>query len=175
MIGDVVGRGVLAASVMAEIRTTLRAYLIEGHDLTTVASLLNALMISMGRNRGATLCLMAFDLESAELEVLIAGHLPPLMIDADGETRLLEHPPGLPIGIDVAQQYVSQRYDFPTGSTLLLYTDGLIERRTESIDVGLERLAAARGRPPTGRTRHSRIASTARSSMTRCSRTTLHC
>jgi serine phosphatase RsbU (regulator of sigma subunit)/anti-sigma regulatory factor (Ser/Thr protein kinase) len=143
VIGDVVGRGVLAASVMAEIRTTLRAYLIEGHSLAKVASLLNALMISMGRNRAATLCLMDFDLETAQLEVLTAGHLPPLMVDADGASRLLEQTPGLPVGIVPSQQWTTERYHVESGSTLLLYTDGLVERRGEPIDVGLERLKAA--------------------------------
>jgi serine phosphatase RsbU (regulator of sigma subunit)/anti-sigma regulatory factor (Ser/Thr protein kinase) len=143
VIGDVVGRGVLAASVMAEIRTALRAYLIEYHSLVKVASLLNELLISMGRNRGATLCLMEFNLETAELELLTAGHLPPMMIDVDGKPRLLEQPAGLPVGISAHEQYTTKRYAFPIGATLLLYTDGLIERRTESIDVGLDRLADA--------------------------------
>ena len=143
VIGDVVGRGVLAASVMAEIRTALRAYLIEYHSLVKVASLLNELLISLGRNRGATLCLMQFNLETAELELLTAGHLPPMMIDVDGKHRLLEQPAGLPVGISAHEQYITKRYAFPIGATLLLYTDGLIERRTESIDVGLDRLAAA--------------------------------
>ncbi|MGH2911222.1 MAG: GAF domain-containing protein, partial [Solirubrobacteraceae bacterium] len=55
VIGDVVGRGVLAASVMAEIRTVLRAYMTQGHKLTEVVSMLNELLVSMGRNRGATI------------------------------------------------------------------------------------------------------------------------
>src|SRR5437660_8090223 len=57
VIGDVVGRGVVAASVMAEIRTAVRAYLVEGHDLATVMSLLNGLLVSMGRNRSATVAI----------------------------------------------------------------------------------------------------------------------
>ncbi len=56
VIGDVVGRGVLAASVMAEIRTALRAYLLEGHELAKALSLLNDLLVSMGRKRSATAC-----------------------------------------------------------------------------------------------------------------------
>src|SRR5437660_637061 len=75
IVGDVVGRGVLAASVMAEIRTALRAYLTEGHDLADTISLLNELLVSTGRNRGATLALLELDLGSGELEVLSAGHL----------------------------------------------------------------------------------------------------
>ena len=143
VIGDVVGRGVLAASVMAEIRTALRAYMTQGHELTQVVSMLNELLVSMGRSRGATLSILALDPETEELEVVTAGHLPPLLIEPDGRARLLEQRPGLPVGVRGGHDYQSFSYPFPTGSGLLLYTDGLIERRDESIDAGLQRLAVA--------------------------------
>ncbi|HXP28910.1 MAG TPA: GAF domain-containing SpoIIE family protein phosphatase, partial [Solirubrobacteraceae bacterium] len=143
VIGDVVGRGVLAASVMAEIRTALRAYLLEGHDLAKVLSLLNDLLVSMGRERSATAAILELDLERGELEAVSAGHLPPLLVVAGGEPRFLEAPRGLPLGISRGGEYVRERYAFPVGSSLLLYTDGLVERRGEAIDVGLERLRAA--------------------------------
>jgi anti-sigma regulatory factor (Ser/Thr protein kinase)/putative methionine-R-sulfoxide reductase with GAF domain len=144
-IGDVVGRGVLAASVMAEARTALRAYLSEGHELTEVASLLNELLISMGRNRGATVAILELDLDSGELEAVMAGHPPPLRISSDGAVSFLEQRHGPPVGIRPGQKYLSRRYPFPTGSTLLLYTDGLVERRGESLDEGFARLRAAAG------------------------------
>ena len=143
VIGDVVGRGVLAASVMAEIRTALRAYMAQGHKLTDVVSMLNELLISMGSNRGATLSILELDAEAEELEVVTAGHLPPLLIEPDGRARLLEQKHGLPVGVRTGHRYQASRYPFPTGSRLLLYTDGLIERRGESIDEGFERLAVA--------------------------------
>lgn len=143
VIGDVVGRGVLAASVMAEIRMALRAYMAQGHSLTKVVSMLNDLLVSMGRNRGATLSILEFDPHAEELEAVIAGHLPPLLIDPDDRVRLLEQKPGLPVGVRDGNDYEALRYPFPTGSRLLLYTDGLIERRGESIDVGVQRLALA--------------------------------
>jgi anti-sigma regulatory factor (Ser/Thr protein kinase)/putative methionine-R-sulfoxide reductase with GAF domain len=143
VIGDVVGRGVLAASVMAEIRTALRAYMVEGHKLTEVISLLNELLVSTGRSRGATLSLLELDPEAEELEAVTAGHLPPLLIEPHGATRLLEQAPGLPVGVRIGHQYRASRYPFPAGSRLLLYTDGLIERRDESIDDGLQRLTVA--------------------------------
>jgi serine phosphatase RsbU (regulator of sigma subunit)/anti-sigma regulatory factor (Ser/Thr protein kinase) len=142
IVGDVVGRGVLAASVMAEVRTALRAYMVEGHELTAVVAMLNDLLVSMGRNRGATLAILQFDQETEELEAVIAGHPPPLLIDPDGSARLLDQRPGLPVGVR-GNEYEACRYPFPTGSRLLLYTDGLIERRDESIDAGFARLAAA--------------------------------
>jgi serine phosphatase RsbU (regulator of sigma subunit)/anti-sigma regulatory factor (Ser/Thr protein kinase) len=143
VIGDVVGRGVLAASVMAEIRTALRAYMVQGHKLTEVISMLNELLVSMGRNRGATLSIFELDPEAEELEAVTAGHLPPLLIEPDGNTRLLEQTPGLPVGVRIGHHYRACRYPFPTGSRLLLYTDGLIERRGESIDEGFQRLTVA--------------------------------
>ena len=143
VIGDVVGRGVLAASVMAEIRTALRAYMARGHKLTEVVSMLNELLVSMGRNRGATLSILELDPETEVLEAVTAGHLPPLLIEPDGQARLLEQRHGLPVGVRTGHDYQAFRYPFPTGSRLLLYTDGLIERRGESIDEGLRRLTAA--------------------------------
>jgi serine phosphatase RsbU (regulator of sigma subunit)/anti-sigma regulatory factor (Ser/Thr protein kinase) len=143
VIGDVVGRGVLAASVMGEIRTILRAYMAQGHKLTEVVSMLNELLVSMGRSRGATLSILALDPAAEELEVVTAGHLPPLLIEPDGHTRLLEQTPGLPVGVRIGHHYKACRYPFPTGSRLLLYTDGLIERRNELIDEGFQRLTGA--------------------------------
>ncbi len=143
VIGDVVGRGVLAASVMSEIRTALRAYMAQGHELTKVVAMLNDLLISMGRNRGATLSILELDPEAEELEAVTAGHLPPLLIEPDGRTRLLEQRHGLAVGVRSGNAYEAFRHGFPTGSVLLLYTDGLIERRDESIDEGLARLQVA--------------------------------
>lgn len=143
VIGDVVGRGVLAASVMAEIRTALRAYMVQGHRLTEVVEMLNELLVSMGRRRGATLSIVELDPETEELEVVTAGHLPPLLIEPDGHTRLLEQRHGLPVGVRTGHAYRAFRYPFTTGSKLLLYTDGLIERRDEPIDEGFERLKVA--------------------------------
>jgi serine phosphatase RsbU (regulator of sigma subunit)/anti-sigma regulatory factor (Ser/Thr protein kinase) len=143
VIGDVVGRGVLAASVMAEVRTSLRAYLLEGHSLPHAVTLLNELMVTMGRNRGATLSVFELDLEQGEIEALTAGHLPPVLVEPSGRARLLEQPAGLPVGVRAGAVYESRRHPFPTGNTLLLYTDGLVERRGESIDEGFARLLAA--------------------------------
>ena len=143
VIGDVVGRGVLAASVMAEIRTALRVYMVQGHKLAAVVSMLNDLLIAMGYNRGATLSILELDPEVEELEVVTAGHLPPLLVEPEGRIRMLEQRHGLPVGVRTGHAYEACRYPFPTGSRLLLYTDGLIERRRESIDEGLQRLADA--------------------------------
>jgi serine phosphatase RsbU (regulator of sigma subunit) len=86
VIGDVSGRGVLAASVMAEARTALRAYALEGHDLGAIMSMLNELLGSMRRGRSATAGLFALELESEQLSMVSAGHLPPLRGTCRGPT-----------------------------------------------------------------------------------------
>jgi serine phosphatase RsbU (regulator of sigma subunit)/anti-sigma regulatory factor (Ser/Thr protein kinase) len=143
VIGDVVGRGVVAASVMAEIRTALRAYLTEGHGLEKTMSLLNSLLGSMDRKRSATVGMIEIDLERGELEAISAGHLPAVTVLPDGRTEFVEPPHGMLLGVKGDVEYSAQRYPFPIGSSLLLYTDGLVERRGESLDEGLERLAGA--------------------------------
>ena len=143
VIGDVVGRGVLAASVMAEIRASLRAYLVEGHPLPEVMQLLNELLVSMGRHRSATVAILELDFESGSLEAVSAGHLPALIVAPDGEASFLEPFQGLPLGVRRGGDYRSRSHRFETGSVLVLYTDGLVERRGEPIDAGLDRLRAA--------------------------------
>ncbi len=143
VIGDVVGRGVLAASVMAEIRAALRAYLTEGHPLPDVMRLLNELLVGMGRHRSATAAVLELDFETGALDAVSAGHLPPLVAGPDGEVSFLELSQGLPLGIRRGGDYRSRRCTLEVGSTLLLYTDGLVERRGEPIDEGLDRLRAA--------------------------------
>ena len=106
-------------------------------------SLLNDLLVSMGRHRSATAAIFGLDVERGELEAVSAGHLPALLVDPDGEPCFLEQRQGLPLGIRTCGDYVCERYAFPIGSVLLLYTDGLVERRGEAIDRGLVRLQMA--------------------------------
>jgi anti-sigma regulatory factor (Ser/Thr protein kinase) len=151
VIGDVTGRGVLAASVMAELRTALRAFAMEGHDVAVVMSHLNELVSSMGRNRSATAALFALDVETERVAMVSAGHPPALLLEPDHEPRFVAHASGPPLGSVPAFAYESEHLSLPPGSTLVLYTDGLIERREESIDEGLRRVseaaAAATGDP----------------------------
>jgi len=141
---------VLAASVMSEIRTALRAYLAEGHEPPAVMALLNDMLVSMERRRSATAAIVELDLERGELQVVSAGHPPALLVDPDGAPMLLEHQGGLPLGVMAGSEYTSARFRFDAGSALLMYTDGLIERRGESIDDGLRRLAEAGRRAAAG-------------------------
>ena len=150
VIGDVVGRGVMAASVMAEARTALRAYLIEGHSLREAMSLLNDLLISLGRDRAATVAILELDLELGEIDAVSAGHLPAVVVDGGGSASLWHLPQGPPLGIAQGQRYDSERRPFAADNAVLLFTDGLVEVRGEVIDEGLERLRAAAEAAATG-------------------------
>jgi len=150
VIGDVVGRGVTAAAVMAEARTALRAYLIEGHGLREAISLLNDLLISLGRNRAATVAILELDLELGEIDAVSAGHLPAVLVDGSGSATLWHLPQGPPLGIAYGHRYEGERRRFGADDALLLFTDGLVEVRGEVIDEGLERLRGAAEAAATG-------------------------
>jgi GAF domain-containing protein/anti-sigma regulatory factor (Ser/Thr protein kinase) len=141
-VGDVVGHGVTAAAVMAQLRTALRAYAAEGHAAASVVSSVDHLMWQLGPSAMTTLVYVVLDPLEETLEVVTAGHLPPLLIDPDGEARFVSLEGGLPLGISQAGKYHSMVLPFPAGTAIVLYTDGLVERRGTPIDTGLEQLRA---------------------------------
>ncbi len=142
--GDVVGHGIGAAAVMGQLRSALRAFAQVEHD---PAALLERLDLHARREAGAaatTVAFVTFDRTTGEVRYSCAGHLAPLLVDADGSARYLEGGRGLPIGL----AHTSRPRDSATAvlehdGMLILYTDGLIERRTSSIDDGLARLSDA--------------------------------
>ena len=138
-IGDVAGHSLHAATVMAEIRHAVRAYAVEGHSPGTVLELVNRFMRTVLPADSATLCLLTLDPATGRIRMASAGHLPPL-VHIDGEVRFLE-PHGVLLGI-AAPHRAELEYILPPGATLVLYTDGLIERRDADLDVGLAALAA---------------------------------
>jgi CheY-like chemotaxis protein len=139
-VGDVAGHSLHAATVMAELRHALRAYLAEGHPPREIIVLLNRLLLRLLPDEIATLCLVSLDPHSGELTIANAGHPPPA-ICADGEVRFLTERSAL-LGIR-APHDAEMGTRLPPGATLLLYTDGLIERRGENLQAGLSRLARA--------------------------------
>jgi serine phosphatase RsbU (regulator of sigma subunit)/anti-sigma regulatory factor (Ser/Thr protein kinase) len=141
-VGDVVGHGIEAAAVMAQLRTALRAYAIEGHDTAGVVDRVNSLMWQIGPAPMTTLAYLVLDPAEEVIEIVNAGHPPPLVISPTGEATFLELTGGVAMGVGREHPYRAERHPLPSGSTVVLYTDGLVERRGESIDVGLERLRA---------------------------------
>jgi CheY-like chemotaxis protein len=140
-IGDVAGHSLHAATVMAEVRHAVRAYAVEGHSPAAVLDLVNRFMRTVLPNDSATLCLLTLDPASGVIRLASAGHLPPLLrTDGEGVRFLEAHGPLL--GINAARPAEAE-FVLPPGGTLVLYTDGLVERRDADIDVGLSFLAKA--------------------------------
>jgi anti-sigma regulatory factor (Ser/Thr protein kinase) len=140
--GDVVGHGVAAAAAMAQLRTALRAYAIDGHAPSAVVERVNALIFDLGPPTMTTLAYVVLDPEQQELEAVVAGHPPPLVLPPGGEPAFLPLQGNVPLGTTPMVRYRSETHPFAAGSVLVLYTDGLVETRTAPIDDGLERLRA---------------------------------
>jgi PAS domain S-box-containing protein len=141
VIGDVAGRGVQAAAVMAQLRNSLRTYAFDAHPPATALERLNRLTWSLDPGAMATIIFLVFDPGSGVVHLSNAGHLPPLLAKTDGETRYLEGGRSLPVGARPATTYTEASHSLEPGSKLLLYTDGLVEKRRAPIDDGLLRLS----------------------------------
>jgi anti-sigma regulatory factor (Ser/Thr protein kinase)/putative methionine-R-sulfoxide reductase with GAF domain len=140
VIGDVVGRGVEAGALMAQVRTALRAYALEGHPPAQVVELLNRMFASMRPIKLTTLAYFVLDPEAGELTLVSAGHLPPIIVDPQGRARLLDVEGDPPVGAFRGAGYLERRVPIEPGSRLVLVTDGAAEVRGEPLDDGLERL-----------------------------------
>lgn len=139
VVGDVSGRGLRAATTMAALRYAIHAYAAQGDGPATILTKLNSLMSVKSSGQLATVLCVLVDADARELTVTNAGHLPPLLIN-DGRGEFVKTDVGLPIGVDRHASYTSATVTVGPGATLLAFTDGLVERRGESIDVGLGRL-----------------------------------
>jgi GAF domain-containing protein/anti-sigma regulatory factor (Ser/Thr protein kinase) len=148
-IGDVVGRGLEAASLMAQLRTTLRAYALQGQDTAGVLRGVDGVLGYIGETTMTTAVYLAFDPGAHTLALTSAGHPPPLVIAPDGSASFLEIAGGIALGVAHPPSYREELFELLPGSTILLYTDGVVEVRGEAIDEGLERLRkiAERGHP----------------------------
>jgi anti-anti-sigma factor len=142
-VGDIVGHGPEAAAAMGQLRSALRAYALEGRSPARVMQLLSRYADGVTGARGATLVYAILDPGARELRYSCAGHPPPLLVHADGATRFLEGARGVPIDRTLAHVYEDATAGVPEGATLILYSDGAIERRDEALDAGMARLAAA--------------------------------
>ncbi|MEA2191168.1 MAG: hypothetical protein QOI73_1289 [Solirubrobacteraceae bacterium] len=143
VIGDVVGRGIEAAATMGQMRSALRAILMQADDCGAMAERLNRFALGLGDCVLTTVVLAVFEPATGRLRYTNAGHPPPLLVAADGEARYLEGVPAPPMGVVETPRYKQRTVQLEPGSTLLLYTDGLVEKPTQSLDAGLERLREA--------------------------------
>ena len=141
-IGDVVGRGFHAAAIMGQLRSGLRAYALGGMSPAVVLERLSSLLRQIEPGRTATLLYLVLDAHGGALTLASAGHPPPLIQPTDREPWYLDLPGSVPLGAARHTRYDDQELEFAPGSTILLYTDGLVERRGEPLEAGLERLAS---------------------------------
>jgi anti-sigma regulatory factor (Ser/Thr protein kinase)/putative methionine-R-sulfoxide reductase with GAF domain len=148
-IGDVAGHGLRAASLMGQLRTGLRAYALEGHAPGETLKRLDRLLQTVSGLGMATSAYAVVDPANGELRCASAGHLPPIIVRRGREAQVLATSTAPPLGTlpFAAYREVSERLE--PGDTILLYTDGLIERRREPLTNGLERLRAAAAAPAT--------------------------
>jgi serine phosphatase RsbU (regulator of sigma subunit) len=139
VVGDVSGRGVDAVAVMAHARFTIRAYLVEGHSPSVALEKCSHQFDISADGHITTALVGVGNWRTGRVTIANAGHPLPLML-ADSGTTYIGMPVGPPLGVGPAT-YDSMTFDLPLGTCLLLYTDGLIERRTEDIGIGMDRLA----------------------------------
>ncbi|WP_037682155.1 SpoIIE family protein phosphatase [Streptomyces griseus] len=136
-IGDVMGHDVDAATVMGQLRSALHSLALEGAGPAQVLARLDAYLQSLATDRFATCLYAVYDPHRHRLRYAASGHLPPLLV-AGGRTAYLEVDPAPPLGLGSTP--VGREVAFPPGTSLLLYTDGLVENRALSLDAGLTAL-----------------------------------
>jgi serine phosphatase RsbU (regulator of sigma subunit) len=142
VVGDVAGSGLPAAVIMGRVRSALRAYVLEARDPGTVLRKLDRKIQYFEPDAMVTVQYAVYHPESGRLTVSSAGHLPPVLAAPGRAPRMVEIDVDLPIGVADDAPRRSTVVAIPPGALLCSYTDGLVERRGEVIDVGIGLLAA---------------------------------
>ncbi|MDT0616307.1 SpoIIE family protein phosphatase [Streptomyces lancefieldiae] len=142
VIGDVMGRGVRAAAIMGQLRTAVRAYARLDLPPHEVLQLLDGLAAEIDANQIATCVYAIHDPNEGRLVYASAGHLPILVRDENGTVQRADEPTGPPLGTG-GWVHTSGSIALSPGSTAVLYTDGLVERRNEDLDEGIAALERA--------------------------------
>jgi hypothetical protein len=142
VVGDCVGHGLAAATAMAQLRVAARTLLLEGRDPAETLTALDTFALSVDGAYCATMMCAIFDSENRSLTYSRAGHPPGLIVHAD-EPVWLDQAAGPPLSVEVGAHRRNARRTTEDGDLLVLYTDGLIERRVETLESGFNRLADA--------------------------------
>ncbi|MCB8955972.1 MAG: SpoIIE family protein phosphatase [Nocardioides sp.] len=141
-VGDVMGRGVHAASVMAQMRSAIRTLIALDPDPTAVMTGLDLVFERLGLEHLVTIAYAVGDRPAGELRLISAGHPAPLVLRTGGSVEVVEPDETMLLGAGGGTRNVVT-VAFGPGDTALLFTDGLVERRGEDADVGTARLVAA--------------------------------
>ncbi|MDX6419915.1 MAG: phosphoserine phosphatase RsbU/P [Trebonia sp.] len=142
VVGDVAGSGLAAAVIMGRMRSALRAYVLEAPDPGTALRMLDRKIQYFEPDAMATVLYGLYTPETGEFTASSAGHLPPALAAPNAQAALLPLRPDPPIGVADDPQRRSTTAFIPPGALLCCFTDGLVERRDQSIDHGIEKLAA---------------------------------
>ena len=145
VIADVAGHGRHAAVFMVQVRNVFRALAAEYTDPAEVLHRANNVTCGLNDIDGpfVTCCYAVLDTRTCTLRWAQAGHFSPLVVHADGESTYLGERPGPPLALWAERHYESSAVALLSGDRVLMFTDGLVERRREHLDIGLARLAGA--------------------------------
>ncbi|MDX6311766.1 MAG: hypothetical protein QOF84_7113 [Streptomyces sp.] len=153
IIGDVQGHDTHAAAVMGQLRIALRAYASEGHPPATVMARGSRFLCELDTDRFATALYAQIDPQTGRTCLVRAGHIDPLIRHPDGSCTRLPTTGGLPLGLSAQfgqLDYPLTQAELEPGDTLLMFTDGLVERPGTDLDDGLRRLTKALSDGPQG-------------------------
>ena len=140
VIGDVAGHGLPAASLMGKLRNALRAHALMGGTALDMMRRADEFHRHFGEGELVTLLIGMLNHDLSTCRYVSAGHPPPLVVGPEGAAFASDERPNPPLGLPQAPSFVEEEVAMPPGTSVLLYTDGLIDRRDESLDSGLERL-----------------------------------
>ncbi|MGA9310671.1 MAG: SpoIIE family protein phosphatase [Pseudonocardiaceae bacterium] len=143
VIGDVVGRGLVAADVMGRLRSVLRGYALLGGDPAEVLGRLDQQVQHFDPEAMATVLLAMFEPSFGRLHLSSAGHPPPVLALPGQPAVLLDVPSDHPVGVPGGLRRRATTINVPPGALLCFYTDGLVESRNTSLNVGLDRLCGS--------------------------------
>lgn len=149
-IGDVVGHGLTAASSTGMLRAAVQLCSLEQHEPEAILDELNRWSFALPDADMATMTVALYDPDTRVLRFASAGHPPPLRVRANGRAAFLKGALAPPLRSAASVRYRSRSTRLNAGDLLVLYTDGLVERRGESVDVGLGRLREAARTGPDG-------------------------
>ena len=140
-IGDVSGKGITAALLMAKLTTNLRSAAASGMPPADLVQEVNRIFAASDTEHYVTLLFLVLDPENHTLEFANAGHWPPVLRQKDGSVRLLKGEKGLPVGVRAGEHYAPNRCELEPRDRLCLYTDGVIDAMNEKrVPFGIDRL-----------------------------------